>query len=164
MGMNEWAVVGENCESTENDDVAHTQCSKKSTAVETKDVAMWSVAKLPWTIVFYELHSAVDSRWYLRSAGCVVFGEPIAASLATDGSHYFNRCWRHAAAFVMSPPLRDDPTTPAYLIDLLASCALSFFHFTRDVTLAQYTWCHLICRVRRKNETPQTHDRNSVKS
>jgi len=34
-------VVGENCESTaKNDDVAHTQCSKKSTAVETKDVAM----------------------------------------------------------------------------------------------------------------------------
>lgn len=37
-----------------------------------------------------------------------------------DGSQYFHKCWRHAAAFVMSPPLRDDATTGPYLMDLLA--------------------------------------------
>ncbi len=52
--------------------------------------------------------------------GQVVFGEPIAASLGSDGSQYFNKCWRHAAAHVMSPPLRDDATTGPYLMDLLA--------------------------------------------
>jgi dihydropyrimidinase len=57
----------------------------------------------------------------LRSIlGQVVFGEPIAASLGSDGSQYFNKCWRHAAAHVMSPPLRDDATTGPYLMDLLA--------------------------------------------
>ena len=31
------------------------------------------------------------------------------------------QCWRHAAGYVLSPPLREDTTTPDYLMDLLAS-------------------------------------------
>lgn len=58
-------------------------------------------------------------KMYL-STGKVVFGEPIAASLATDGTHQWNKCWRHAAGHVMGPPLRPDPSTPGYLLDLLA--------------------------------------------
>ena len=56
-----------------------------------------------------------------RRKGVVVIGEPIAASLATDGTHYFNKCWRHSAGHVMSPPLRDDVSTPGYLLDLLSN-------------------------------------------
>ena len=67
-----------------------------------------------------------DSIIYLKTnrgslwLGQVVFGEPIAASLGSDGSQYYNKCWRHAAGHVMSPPLRDDSTTGPYLMDLLA--------------------------------------------
>jgi len=42
-----------------------------------------------------------------KSKGCVVSAEVTAASLACDGSNYWNKCWRHAAAFVCTPPLRE---------------------------------------------------------
>ncbi len=35
-------------------------------------------------------------------------GEVRAASLLLDSSHYQNKCWQHAAAFVCSPALTAD--------------------------------------------------------
>ncbi len=41
-----------------------------------------------------------------RAKGIVVFGETTPAALACDGAEYWNSCWRHAAGFVCSPPIR----------------------------------------------------------
>jgi len=56
-----------------------------------------------------------------RREGKRVYGEPTAAGLGVDGSHCWHHDWRHAAGYVMSPPLRNDASTPEHLMKLLVT-------------------------------------------
>jgi len=78
-------------------------------------------ANCPLYVVHVNSRSAAEAIGDARRKGAWVFGEAIAAGLGCDGSHYYDKCWRHAAGFVMAPPLRADPSTRDALMQLLAS-------------------------------------------
>ncbi len=48
-----------------------------------------------------------------RRAGQRVIGEPVASGLAVDESALWSANFTHAAAFVMSPPIRSSEHAPA---------------------------------------------------
>lgn len=54
----------------------------------------------------------------------LIFPEVSVAALATDGTHYFNKCARHAAAHMTACPLRVDLRTSSLLVECLASSPL----------------------------------------
>jgi dihydropyrimidinase len=84
-------------------------------------ITIGDTTNCPVYIVHVMSKSSAEVISNARRKGSVVIGEAIAAAVGTDGTHYFNKCWRHSAGHVMSPPLRADPSTPAYLMDLLAN-------------------------------------------
>lgn len=49
-----------------------------------------------------------------------IFGETLAAAVGTYWDKNKLTCWNDAAAHVLSPPLRNDPCTPSYLLEMLA--------------------------------------------
>lgn len=60
--------------------------------------------------------SRARARWGDR----FIFGETLAAALGVDGFEHEKKCWHHAAAHVMSPPLRPRKETKEILMKMLA--------------------------------------------
>ncbi|XP_032681232.1 dihydropyrimidinase isoform X2 [Odontomachus brunneus] len=64
--------------------------------------------------------SAADVVSMKRSEGAVLFGETLASAVGIDGSEQYGKDMERARRFITNPPLRPDPTTPAYLTERLA--------------------------------------------
>ncbi|XP_046619836.1 dihydropyrimidinase isoform X1 [Neodiprion virginianus] len=68
--------------------------------------------------------SSADVIAAKRANGVVVFGEPPASSLGIDGRDQYGKDVNKAIKLITNPPIRPDPTTPAYLIEQLAQGGL----------------------------------------
>ncbi|XP_012138424.2 collapsin Response Mediator Protein isoform X1 [Megachile rotundata] len=79
-----------------------------------------SQVNCPLYVVHVMSRSAAEAVQIARKRGICVFGETLVATIGTDGTNYAHKCWRHAAAYVMSPPLRPDPDTPDVILNMLA--------------------------------------------
>jgi len=87
-------------------------------------IAMADQVNVPLFVVHVMSKSAGQEIERAKSKGINVYGEPLAVAMACDGREYYDKDWRHAAGYVMSPPLREDPTTKEYLAKALKSNAL----------------------------------------
>eukprot|EP00468_Gymnochlora_sp_CCMP2014_P004180 CAMPEP_0167747642 /NCGR_PEP_ID=MMETSP0110_2-20121227/4397_1 /TAXON_ID=629695 /ORGANISM="Gymnochlora sp., Strain CCMP2014" /LENGTH=506 /DNA_ID=CAMNT_0007632571 /DNA_START=104 /DNA_END=1624 /DNA_ORIENTATION=+ len=87
-------------------------------------IAMADQVNVPLFVVHVMSKSACQEIERAKAKGINVYGEPLAVAMACDGREYYDKDWRHAAGYVMSPPLREDPTTKDYLAKALKSNAL----------------------------------------
>ncbi|EPB68956.1 dihydropyrimidinase [Ancylostoma ceylanicum] len=121
------SVIAERCKALLKEGVTgpegHTQSRPEELEAEATNRAcmMATQANCPLYVVHVMSRGAAKAIAEHRQKGYVVFGEPIAAGLALDGSHYWNPDWMHAARYVMSPPLSRDPSTKEALMDMLAA-------------------------------------------
>ena len=82
-------------------------------------ITIANTVNLPLYVVHVMKRSANEEIIRAKRKGNVVFAEALAAGLGVDGRHYWDKDWDHAAGYVMSPAIDEDPSTKEFQMRLL---------------------------------------------
>ena len=108
--------------------MSHTEMAEEEAAMRASTLA--NQALCPVYLGPLTSPAAAEVVANKKGRGAVVYADTSAAAVILDGEEYWNKCWRHAASFLCSPPLREDDNGVKFTYIQITSIVLPYSQST----------------------------------